>query len=385
MTQHIIDNPRLVEIENVLLEYCRGNFLPQVEITGDFDIYDSFGAAINMLGEELSATTVNRDYFLNIFNEVNSFLLILNEEGIVTDQNKATDSIAGPRALVHQHIAELLTLNDEDISDVMEKFRLIPGFRFAGDGRLNLEKAAVEVTVKINSLGLVGSEETIIVTLNDISELRKKDHELVKAIITTQEQERNRFAQDLHDDIGQQLSGLKMFMHALSNQRNNTGRKEILSTCMDLIDSMAEEIRTVCFNLMPRTLNELGLEKAVELLISKLRTPDGIDFRVVCHQDNPGISKEFEVNVFRIIQEFINNSVKHSGGSLITISVITTNEHFDISLSDNGIGFDKKKMKNGMGLLNIATRARFINGEVTWTIKKGKGVHLRIAGQFQSL
>lgn len=378
-----IDHPRLVEIENVLLEYCRGNFSPQVEITGDFDIYDSFGAAINMLGEELSATTVKRDYFLNLFNDVESILLVLSEAGEVTDQNRAAELFAGESDFRGVGIQDILSLNEEDISDVMDKFRLVPGFRFAGEGKLNLGLRSLEVTVKINSMGLTGSEESYIVTLNDISELRSKDRELVKAIITTQEQERNRLAQDLHDDIGQQLSGLKMFMEVLKNQRAKAKRQEMLDNCMEVVDSIADEIRTVCFNLMPRTLNELGLEKAIQLLIEKLKKNNTIDYRLVCHLDHQELSKDFEVNVFRVVQEFISNSVKYSGANLVTVSIIVTQFNFDISLSDNGIGFERKKVKNGMGLLNIATRAKFINGEVTWTSRKGRGVHLRIAGQFQ--
>jgi signal transduction histidine kinase len=228
----------------------------------------------------------------------------------------------------------------------------------------------VDVTVKINFLSVNQSDESYIITLNDISELIKKDRELVKAIITTQEQERNRLAQDLHDDIGQQLSGLKMFMQVLSSKQGQEGGKEILNTCVSLVDAIADEIRSVCFNLMPRTLNELGIEKALELLLEKTIPHKTVEFRLLCNQDNPNIDKDFEVNVFRIIQEFVNNSIRHSECSLINISVIITSQNFEINLSD------------GMGMLNIATRTKFIQGEMQWTIKKGKGVHLRIAGGF---
>jgi signal transduction histidine kinase len=133
---------------------------------------------------------------------------------------------------------------------------------------------------------------------------------------------------------------------------------------------------------MPRTLNELGLEKALELLLEKTIPHKTIDFRLLCNQDNPTIDKDFEVNVFRIIQEFVNNSIRHSECNLVNISVIITSQHYEINLSDNGKGFDKKNMRKGMGLLNIATRTKFIQGEIQWTAKKGKGVHLRISGMF---
>ncbi len=381
MNYGALDNPRILEIEEVLLDYCRGNFYKQVRLTGEMDIYDSFAAAVNMVGEELSATTVNRNYFLSIFNEVDSILLIASENGEITDKNKAAETYL-KQGDSNPNLQDFLVLNEEDISDILEKLRVIPGFRYAGEGKLLCEDKVIDVTVKINFLSASQNDESYIITLNDISELIKKDRELVKAIITTQEQERNRLAQDLHDDIGQQLSGLKMFMQVLSSKQGQEGGKEILNTCVNLVDSIAEEIRSVCFNLMPRTLNELGLEKALELLLEKTIPHKTIDFRLLCNQDNPTIDKDFEVNVFRIIQEFVNNSIRHSECNLVNISVIITSQHYEINLSDNGKGFDKKNMRKGMGLLNIATRTKFIQGEIQWTAKKGKGVHLRISGMF---
>ena len=381
MNYGALDNPRILEIEEVLLDYCRGNFYKQVRLTGEMDIYDSFAAAVNMVGEELSATTVNRNYFLSIFNEVDSILLIASENGEITDKNKAAETYL-KQSDSNPNLQDFLVLNEEDISDILEKLRVIPGFRYAGEGKLLCEDKVIDVTVKINFLSASQNDESYIITLNDISELIKKDRELVKAIITTQEQERNRLAQDLHDDIGQQLSGLKMFMQVLSSKQGQEGGKEILNTCVNLVDSIAEEIRSVCFNLMPRTLNELGLEKALELLLEKTIPHKTIDFRLLCNQDNPTIDKDFEVNVFRIIQEFVNNSIRHSECNLVNISVIITSQHYEINLSDNGKGFDKKNMRKGMGLLNIATRTKFIQGEIQWTVKKGKGVHLRISGMF---
>jgi signal transduction histidine kinase len=374
-------NPRILEIEEVLLDYCRGNFSKQVRLTGEMDIYDSFAAAVNMVGEELSATTVNRNYFLSIFNEVDSILLIASENGDIHDRNKVADAYLKTES-EKLNIQDVLILNEEEVADILEKLRVVPGFRYAGEGKLLCKETVIDVTVKINFLRINQNEESYIITLNDISELIKKDRELVKAIITTQEQERNRLAQDLHDDIGQQLSGLKMFMQVLSNKQGQEGGKEILNTCVNLVDAIADEIRSVCFNLMPRTLNELGIEKALELLLEKTIPHKTIDFRLLCNQDNPNLDKDFEVNVFRIIQEFVNNSIRHSECSLVTISVIITLHHYEINLSDNGKGFDKKHKKNGMGLLNIATRSKFIQGETQWTIKKGKGVHLRISGMF---
>lgn len=381
MSLGALDNPRILEIEEVLLDYCRGNFNRQISLTGKMDVYDSFAAAVNMVGEELAATTVNRNYFLSIFNEVDSILMITSDSGEITDRNKAADAYLNSDWL-NVNIQDVLIINDEEITDIMEKLRVVPGYRFAGEGKLICEDKVVDVTVKMNFLSASQSRESYIITINDISELIKKDRELVKAIISTQEQERNRLAQDLHDDIGQQLSGLKMFMQVLNSKQGKEGSKEIMNTCVKLVDAIAEEIRAVCFNLMPRTLNELGIEKALELLLEKTIPHKIIDFRLLCNQDNPDIDKDFEVNVFRIIQEFVNNSIRHSECTLLTISVIITAQYYEINLSDNGKGFDKKIKSTGMGLLNIATRTKFIQGEMQWSIKKGKGVHLRISGKF---
>jgi signal transduction histidine kinase len=381
MSTEVLDHPRLLEIEQVLIEFCKGNFSKSVQISGNFDIFDSFGAAINMLGEELSATTVNRDYFLNIFNEVDSLLLVMNDRAVITDQNQSALNASTDIPWAGITLGEVLKLNEDDLKKVLQKCRG-NSYRYDGEGVLKIEKKSINVSVKINRIHFNDYETGFVAALTDISELRKKDTELVKAIVSTQESERNRLAQDLHDEMGQQISGLKMFVQVLAANTRPKYREEIAQKCLSVVDSLAEEIRSVCFNLMPRTLNEVGLDKALELLLEKFKIKNGIDFQMRVSIDKTDISKDFEVNVFRIVQEFINNSIKHSKCTKVSIFILCSHTQFEVRLLDDGIGFNKKNVNNGMGMLNIATRAKFITGEVLWKSRKNKGVQLEITGHF---
>ncbi|MBL7811194.1 MAG: hypothetical protein JNL57_03135 [Bacteroidetes bacterium] len=381
MSTEVLDHPRLAEIEQVLLEFCKGNFTPSVEISGNFDVFDSFGAAINMLGEELSATTVNRDYFLNIFNEVDSLLFVMDEKGIITDQNQSALKHSAGVPWGGLSLTDVLKLKDNDLKKILYRCGR-HNYHFNGEGRLKTATGQLEVSVKINAIRLNEYDTGFVATISDITDLRRKDRELVQAIISTQEAERNRLAQDLHDEIGQQIAGLKMFVQVLASKGNAAIREEVAMKCLSVVDSLAEEIRSVCFNLMPRTLNEVGLGKALELLVDKFRIRNNTQFVMHISIDKKDVDKDFEVNVFRIIQEFITNSLKHSGCKQIGIFVLCSLNRFEIRLTDNGVGFDKKNKKNGMGLLNIATRAKFIHGECVWKSRKNSGVQLEIQGIF---
>jgi signal transduction histidine kinase len=186
-----------------------------------------------------------------------------------------------------------------------------------------------------------------------------KEMSIRTAIYTTQEEERSRISVELHDNIGTKLSALKLFTESLRNGGNNQSTiDEIIVATKEAIS----ELRAIIINTSGDHIIRNGLKSELEILISRI-SKTAIEFKMDIPQDFPEFRNLIGVNIYRILQELINNSFKHSGCSIITIVFELNNEVLQIVYSDNGIGFDINLIeKKGMGLKNIAARISIFNG-----------------------
>jgi signal transduction histidine kinase len=139
-------------------------------------------------------------------------------------------------------------------------------------------------------------------------------------------------------------------------------------------------MRNICFNIMPKSLEFFGLVKAVEELCSKNELLNRMKITIKESHDFPRMYLQQEFALFRIIQEFINNSLKHSKATALRIDFKYSKKTALITLQDNGIGFNLKTLRNhGMGLNNVRSRIRPYNGEVDILSEPGKGTRYEIS------
>lgn len=196
--------------------------------------------------------------------------------------------------------------------------------------------------------------------------LLKQKEEHLKAIVETQENEQKRIAKDLHDGIGQSLSGIRLAMENLSlkmSQKLPEESTQIISLT-NTIDIACKEVRAISHQMMPRILQEDGLIPALEDMLEK-----SFQFSTVNYEfEHFGIDKRFrenvEVSLYRIAQELINNIIKHSGANLVHVQLFKRNKMLILLIEDNGSGFqfDTQKSK-GIGLMNITSRVETVHGE----------------------
>lgn len=198
---------------------------------------------------------------------------------------------------------------------------------------------------------------------------------LKKQQIEAEEKERNRIAKDLHDSLGQQLLAVKLYLNTLdsvSKGEKDSTYKKLISKSTTALDECIADLSNICFNLMPVTLKAFGLIHAIEDLIHKIKLSKKVNIELSVKGNIPALDATLETNIFRIIQEFVNNSIKHGNATRITINLEFRNKHKEVKmlLKDNGKGFDTKKIKkSGMGLKNVRSRVDFHNGKVA--IKSG--------------
>jgi signal transduction histidine kinase/Tfp pilus assembly protein PilF len=194
-----------------------------------------------------------------------------------------------------------------------------------------------------------------------------------KAIIITQENERKRIAEELHDGIGQMMSAVKLNVAALES--NLREKNEQYQSTIDLIDESCKELRTISHNMMPGILIKAGLVPAVKELVSKINTSGTINISVEADDARVRLGETIEVNFFRIIQELITNIIKYANASEAQVTISMENDLFTIMIEDNGNGFDKEVLKTsaGNGWNNILSRLQLLNGKIEIDSQPGKG------------
>ena len=220
-----------------------------------------------------------------------------------------------------------------------------------------------------------------------IQEQRIKELEAEKQLLATQsllkgqEEERSRIAKDLHDGLGGLLSGVKLQLGAMKGnlvltEENGLAFNRVL---VNLEDSISE-MRRIAHNMMPETLLKFGLPQALQDYSDGLSRQQ--DFTIQC--EFRGMEKRMdnstEVVIYRIVQELINNAVKHSGATAILVQIMRHEEEYlNITVEDNGKGFDPGQTGAGSaGLRNIASRVKYLNGKMDIQSEPGRGTSVYI-------
>jgi signal transduction histidine kinase len=188
-----------------------------------------------------------------------------------------------------------------------------------------------------------------------------------------QESERKRIATDLHDSLGGLLAAAKMRLENLSGKMPALGQNEEFSKIKDLLNDTIAETRQISRNLQPGSLHQFGLMKAVRDLVVRFRGEGGpvIDFQHF--GEFSGIDHTIALNCYRIVQELLQNSIKHAQSTEILVQLTRTENELVLLVEDNGIGYDPKNITKGMGTDNLSQRVQFIHGEMSIQAAKGQG------------
>ncbi|WP_445457410.1 sensor histidine kinase [Flavobacterium sp. HNIBRBA15423] len=219
-------------------------------------------------------------------------------------------------------------------------------------------------------------------------EIEKKDleikyqKEMLNAAILTQEKERKRIARDLHDDISSKINIISLNSHFLTVP--NLSEKEIKQITSNIIDVSAkvlESTRRISHDLLPPIFEEFGIHVAIEELCSNYLKSNNliVNYNNILEQDIfDEIDKKNHLHIFRILQELINNSIKHGMATEIDINFEKKKKKRVLKYKDNGNGFDVQKtnLKKGLGMKNIESRVEFLNGKFEMNSAIDQGVQV---------
>ncbi len=200
-------------------------------------------------------------------------------------------------------------------------------------------------------------------------------------IITAEEKERKRIASDLHDGVGQLMSATWMNLQALNNQVKDKDSEEglLLQKCIAMVDESCKEVRQVSHNMMPNALLMKGLVSAVQEFIGQI-DHRSLNINLTAEGLTTPIPSHIETVLYRVIQESVNNVIKHAKAAELDISIIRSSDGIDVMIEDNGKGFNPKQLglSAGIGLQNIKLRIQYLQGTVEWNSGEGKGTLVAI-------
>jgi signal transduction histidine kinase len=189
---------------------------------------------------------------------------------------------------------------------------------------------------------------------------QKNNIELTQSLIKTQKEllnseeiERQRLAQDLHDDLGGTLSAIK---GKVANEMQN-------SETLNLVEKAIEDLRSISRNLLPPELAKNGLSKAIQQSIDRLQSAT-LEFTFITFGNEKRMDNDRELNIYRVVSELLNNVVKHSKATKVTVQVIFFDEYLQISVEDNGIGIKTEEKNWGIGLKNVNSRIEFLKAKL---------------------
>lgn len=215
-----------------------------------------------------------------------------------------------------------------------------------------------------------------------IRELEKdKQLMVVDAMLKGQEEERSRLAKDLHDGLGGLLSGVKF---SLSNMKDNLvitpENMTVFERSLDMLDTSIKELRRVAHNMMPEMLTRFGLDEALKEYCNAINSTNLLRVNYQSMGMDTRIEKSAEIIIYRIIQELLNNILKHATATETTVQLIKEDSRFSIVVEDNGKGFDTALLKDnkGVGLTSIRSRVDYLKGRLDVHSEADKGTLVNI-------
>jgi two-component system NarL family sensor kinase len=211
----------------------------------------------------------------------------------------------------------------------------------------------------------------------------EKDHELlvVNSLLQGQEEERGRMARDLHDGLGGLLSGVKFSMNRMKDNLIVTPENmAVFERSLDLIDTSIAELRRIAHNMMPEGLVSYGLDEALKQYCSSINTNGMLRVKYQSVGLSNRMADSVEITAYRIIQELLNNIMKHAAATEAIVQVIRDEGRLNIVVEDNGHGFDTKSLdeKKGAGWVNIRARVEYLKGQMELNSAPGKGTQVNI-------
>ena len=331
---------------------------------------------------------------IDILFETGHCGMVLLEDGIMVRVNPAFADLLGCppgellgcpfQQLVEEDIAwQRLASTADETTEGMVTLRSCDGLT---QRRISLRMRRLESCVNSHPLFLVSIED---VTHLHHSERALRDHArrlriLARQVIEVQEQERRHLARELHDEIGQQLTMIRMGLERLRTAALEPSSEALLATAVDQVADLTAQVRSLSLDLRPSMLDDLGLAPVLRWYATRTAALADLELELQLDEEFPRLEAEIETTFFRIAQEAMNNLLKHGNAHRLEVSLSMTENAVLLVVRDDGKGFavkdvgDAAASGNGAGLLGMQERAALIGGQLELQSEPGQGCTVRL-------
>tara|TARA_B100000795_G_scaffold117458_1_gene87370 strand:+ start:69041 stop:71440 length:2400 start_codon:yes stop_codon:yes gene_type:complete len=230
------------------------------------------------------------------------------------------------------------------------------------------------------------SANHLLYTLKDISKRVKKERQNIQAILQAEDHERERIAKELHDGLGQNLTAAQLYLDGFLGDKEEEKYVGLMNA-RKFLNLGLDECRNLSHNLIPKSISDIELDETLEQLILDLNKLSKVQIEFNSNLSKIKIPKSIALNFYRIAQEAINNALKYSESTKISVQLLLFNEIITLSIEDNGKGFDKQKTleSKSFGLHSILNRGEYIGANVIIDSKLNEGTMISIAIKKQRL
>jgi PAS domain S-box-containing protein len=234
--------------------------------------------------------------------------------------------------------------------------------------------------ITIMSLGQDVTERTI--AKEKLSESYNQIRSLTEYLQNVREEERTNIAREIHDELGQQLTVIKMDVAWLNKRLSQTNEavKEKIQGLLHLLDETVQSVRRIASELRPSMLDDLGLAPAMEWHLNEFRKRSGIKISFHEPKEELELPAAVKTGLFRVLQESLTNVVRHSKATMVQVELSESNKHLLLHIKDNGIGFDHEKVaqKKTLGILGMKERSAMMGGSYEIRSEPGKGTEILV-------
>ncbi len=349
-----------------------------------YRIFTDLQKSRKQLGDVSRELANTEERFRKLFHSTGDDIFVTDKNENIVEVNQAACETLG----YERH--ELLSMKITDIKS--EKYA-----PYVGDNRKIIydtgsysfesehvtkdgEIIQVEFTSRLVSYG---KEKFILSVVRNMSERNESERQILSAVIRGEERERQRFAKEMHDGLGPLLSTIKLYVNELDSvSLSEEERMMLINHSNELIDEAVHATRTISNNLMPTTIHSYGLVKALQAFCDKINKTNKLRIKFETQNFEEKLDDNLKLILFRVISELINNTIKHANASEIFILLIRNNNEISLFYRDNGVGFVINEVisaeDKGMGLKNIISRIKSINGAYTFSSAPGMGFTIKI-------
>lgn len=360
--------------------------------------FDSEGNHIYSIGtvqdisyrKEMELEIKRRDYEFELFFEnINEVVILLDSKGRTIYVNSEYENVFGLKKRM-QYLNTFAFIETVQSSENLKLKEFISSYSNFPEKStpfsLEFKIAANQSESKwiylkgVPVLGIEPGLNRMILLMSDITKSKQLQREILNTIINSEEKERTRFAQDLHDGLGPLISTVKLYIQWLAKADTISDKADLLNLAESTIDEALQSIREISRNLSPHVLTRYGLTAALLNFIDRLKNSKNVN---ICFSNSFNFRLDFETEttLYRIAVECINNALRYSDAKKINIEIEHAENLIIMTISDNGIGFNLEEVlasRQGLGLFNIYNRIETIGGCVNINTNHQKGTIIQI-------